>query len=158
MKRAGVLFIMLFAFAGLADSAYLAQHETNGTPLLCNIEHLTGCNIVAQSPYSEIFGVPLAVYGILFYAILFALAALELALFDRFLRRVLQGLATFGVLASLYFVVVQIFIIQALCVYCLGSVFLALGIGCVASLLEPFKRSVLIQPTSIPGLTMPPPA
>ncbi len=158
MKRTGVLLILLFAFAGLADSAYLAQHETSGTPLICTIENLTGCNIVAQSPYSEVFGVPLAVYGILFYAIVFALAALELALFDRFLRRALQCLAVFGVLISLYSVALQIFIIQALCVYCLGSALLALGIGCIASLLEPLRGSAAAPNLPTPGLTMPPAA
>src|SRR5450756_2536745 len=96
MKRVGVVLILILAFAGLADSAYLAQHEASGTPLLCNIQNLSGCNIVANSQYSHIFGIPTAEFGVLFYSILFVLAALELVIFDRLLRRVLQGFALIG--------------------------------------------------------------
>jgi len=141
MKRVGVLLILAFAFIGLADSAYLARSEAARTPLLCNIQNLSGCNIVAQSPYSQVFGTPLAQLGVLFYAIVFATAALELLLFDRALRRVLQGLAALGVLVSLYFVLIQVFVIDAFCIYCLASAFLALLICIVASLLEPLRRS-----------------
>lgn len=161
MKRAGVVLILLFAFAGLADSVYLLQHETTGTPLICSIQNLTGCNIVAQSPYSNLFGVPLAEYGVLFYIIVFATAALELVLFDRLLRRVLQVLASVGVLASLYFVLIQVFVINALCIYCLGSALLALFICITASLLEPLKRSPPLPPFSrppAPPFSMPPAA
>ena len=140
MKRTGVIFILLLAFAGLADSAYLARHEANGSPLICTIGSSEGCAVVAESPYSEFLGIPLSVYGILFYAIVFAIAALELVLFDRLLRRVLQGLAAFGVVASAYFLAIQLFVIDAICVYCIGSAVLAFLIGMLASFLEPWKR------------------
>ncbi len=144
MKRLAVVLILLFAFAGLADSTYLARHEASGAPLECTIANLSGCNIVAQSPYSSVLGTPLAEYGVFFYAILFALAALELVLVDRLLRRVLQALAIFGIVASLYFVGIQVFVIRALCVYCLGSAVLTLLILVCASLIEPITRAPLV--------------
>jgi uncharacterized membrane protein len=159
MKRVGVVLILVLAFCGLADSAYLMQHEVSGTPLICNLNNLSGCNIVAQSPYSHLFGIPLAVYGVLFYGILFALAALELAVFDRLLRRALQVLAFFGILISLYFTFVQVFIIDALCVYCLGSTAIALGIFVFATLIEPVRRSgsgTRDESHSAPPFVMPP--
>ena len=60
MKRIGVVFILIFAFFGLADSSYLAQHELSGEPLICDIQNLSGCNIVTASQYSRLFGIPLA--------------------------------------------------------------------------------------------------
>ncbi len=159
MKRIGVVLILLLAFCGIADSAYLVQHEVNGTPLLCNIENLGGCNIVANSSYSHLFGVPLAEYGVLFYGIVFVLAALELVLFDRLLRRVLQGVALFGVLASLYFMAVQTFFIGAFCIYCIASGIIALFILILASLIEPIRKDVppATEPPP-PHLSMPPAA
>ncbi len=145
MKRAGVVLILIFAFAGLADSSYLAQHEASGTPLLCNINNLSGCNIVAASPYSHLFGIQLAEYGVLFYGIIFVLAALELVIFDRLLRRVLQWISLIGVIASLYFTLVQVFVIGALCVYCLASAVIAFLILVSASFIEPV-RSDTTQP------------
>ncbi|MEJ0053505.1 MAG: vitamin K epoxide reductase family protein [bacterium] len=113
--------ILLAAFLGLADSVYLARSELSGAPLLCNIDGLSGCNLVAQSPYSQLFGVPLAVYGLGFYALLFILAALELAWSSSRLRKMLLALTLFGVAVSLVSLLLQLFVIQALCIYCAFS-------------------------------------
>ncbi len=164
MKRAGVVLILVLAFCGLADSVYLTQHELSGTPLLCNIQNLSGCNVVASSQYSHVFGIPLAEFGILFYSILFVLAALEIVLFDQLLRRVIQIVALLGVISSLYFTSIQIFFIGAFCVYCLASAVIAFGIFGVASFIEPLGKKVKNNPHAsseatqgtAPYLRMPP--
>lgn len=163
MKRAGVVLILILAFLGLADSIYLTQHKLSGTPLLCNIQNLSGCNIVAASQYSQIFGIPLAEFGVLFYAVLFVLAALEIVIFDQILRRALQAVSFVGVLSSLYFTFLQIFVINAACIYCIASALIALFIFILASLIEPLKRRVRHippppppTPTHSSRLTMPP--
>ncbi len=160
MKRAGVVLILFLAFCGLADSAYLTQHELSGTPLICNIGNLSGCNIVAASQYSRIFGIPLAEFGVLFYSIIFVLAALELVLFDRLLRRVLQAIALIGVLSSLYFTSVQIFFIGAFCIYCSASALITLLILILATRIEPIewrRHAVPAGSSEVPPhLAMPP--
>ncbi len=161
MKRIGVVLILVFAFCGLADSAYLTQHAISGTPLLCNVQGLDGCNVVATSPYSYLFGIPLAEYGIVFYGVLFILAALELALFDRMLRRIIQAVAIAGMLASLYFMALQIFAIHAFCMYCSFSALLSLLALIFAILIEPMRRTVSIPQPPFPmksprTLSMPP--
>ncbi len=156
MKRLAVAGILVLAFLGLADSLYLARSAETGTPLLCDVQNLTGCNIVAASEYSRVFGIPLAEYGVFFYGILFVLAALELALFNRFLRRVLQILAVIGILFSLYFSGLQLFIINAFCIYCLASALIALLVLICARHIEPLgmPKEPASQPQ--PHLTMPP--
>ena len=141
-QRMGVVAIAILAFFGLADSAYLAQSALSGTPLLCNIQNLSGCNIVASSQYSHIFGIPLAEFGVLFYSIVFVLAALEIVLFDQLLRRALQVLAFLGVIASLYFTFIQAFVIEAFCIYCLASALITLLIFILASMIEPIRKRV----------------
>src|SRR3990167_9423720 len=128
MKRFGVAVILVLAFFGLADSLYLAQHAANGTPLLCNIQNFSGCNIVAGSQYARIFGIPLAEFGVVFYGALFILAALELVLVNRLLRRLLQAMALIGILASLYFIFLQLFVIDAVCIYCVVSALITMFI------------------------------
>lgn len=157
MKRIGVVIILFLAFCGLADSAYLAQHKISGTPLICNIQNLNGCNIVADSSYSQVFGVPLAEFGVLFYGILFVLAALELVLFDRLLRRVLQIISLLGVISSLYFTSIQIFFIGAFCIYCTASALIALVILVLASLIEPIRKQKTLPPL-VPESPLPPPS
>ena len=160
MKRTGVVLILLLAFFGLADSLYLTQQELSGTPLICNIENLSGCNTVASSQYSHIFGIPLAEFGVLFYAVLFILAALELVIFDRLVRRALQVLALIGVLSSIYFTFVQVFLIGAFCIYCFASAITTLLILIFAILIEPVRRRASRIPPASPHLplSMPPTA
>lgn len=150
MKRVGVAGIAILAFFGLADSAYLTQHELSGTPLLCNIQNFSGCNVVASSQYSHIFGIPLAEFGVLFYAVVFVLAALEIVIFDQLLRRVLQAISIVGVIASLYFTFVQIFVIGAFCIYCFASALITLLILIFASFIEPIRKRVRHVPPPVP--------
>ncbi len=123
MNRTALLVsLLVLTFLGLADAWYLTQTALDGTPLTCNFgAALDGCNVVAQSIYSSLFGMPLALYGVGFYGVLFVLTAL---LFVQPLRRVylsLNLLAIAGVLASIVFMLIQFFLIKALCVYCIAS-------------------------------------
>lgn len=124
MQRTSVFILISFAalgLLGLADSLYLAFAYYTDTALVCNV--LDGCNIVAQSSYSNIFGVPLAYWGVLYYAGVVAIAAglwLRLMLVDR-LRWLVLGYATLGALMSAYFFYVQFAVIEAFCIYCLIS-------------------------------------
>jgi len=132
MKRLGVVAILILAFGGIADSAYIAQHEVGDTPTVCSINSLSGCNVVVASPYSYLFGIPISEYGVLFYGIIFVLAALELVIFDQLLRRSLMWASLLGAAVSLYLTVVQVLIIRALCIYCLASTVIALLIFVLA--------------------------
>lgn len=155
MKRVGVILIFVLAFMGLADSVYLAEHESSGTSLLCNVQNLSGCNLVANSQYSHIFGIPVADFGVVFYGVLFALAALEFVVINRLVRRVMQGFALIGLLVSLYSTFVQAFFIHEWCIYCLASAFIALCIFILAAFIEPIKKAVHVYPAPVP-LPMPP--
>lgn len=140
MKRWAVGLILVLAFLGIANSAYLAQQEATSAPLLCNLgESLSGCNAVAASEYSRLFGISLANFGLLFYTILFVLAAFELVLYNQLLRKVLQVFSVVGFCFSLYSTYVQIFIIDALCIYCLASAFITLLVLILASSIEPLR-------------------
>ena len=146
MKRIGVVLILILAFCGLSDSLYLSQQEASNAPLLCNIENLSGCNIVATSQYSHLFGLSLAEYGVIFYAFTFIIAALELVVFDRLLRRMLQVVSLIGIVASLYLTFVELFVVRALCIYCLASASIALFIFIFACLIEPLRNNSQYKP------------
>ena len=160
MKRIGVVLILIFAFLGISDSAYIAKSEMSNTPLICNVDSIFDCNIVAASQYSHIFGIPLSVFGIIFYSFVFIIAAIELFIFNRLLRRALQAISIIGIIASLYFTFLEIFIIKALCVYCIASAVITLLILISASFIEPIRNIIKYKPPAIPPrpphFTMPP--
>ena len=157
MKRAVVVLILVLAFCGLSDSIYLAQNEATNTPLICNVASISGCNVVATSQYTRLFGLSIAEYGVIFYGIIFFLAALELVLFNRLIRRILQAISFVGVLASLVLTFLEIFIIKALCIFCLASALIALLVFIAAIFIEPIRKNILqSQQKTLPNLPMPP--
>lgn len=131
MRRTTLLYLTIaFSLIGIADAWYLAQHALTNTALSCGVGTLSGCNVVAQSAYSHFFGIPLGVYGVVFYTLMFVLATLDFAIEKRRLAKVLFGMGSIGVLFSFYFVWLQFFVIDAICIYCFVSFILSLGIFC----------------------------
>ena len=114
--------LMVFlALAGLADAAYLADMALTGGTLVCDIQGLSGCNTVAQSAYSWVLGLPLALYGVFFYCAFLITLVLYGRIGMRTYEIALMALAAIGVLFSSYFLYLQLFVIEALCIYCIGS-------------------------------------
>ncbi|MEO6536579.1 MAG: vitamin K epoxide reductase family protein [Candidatus Paceibacterota bacterium] len=137
MSRTALLtLILVLAFLGLADATYLAHSALTGSALSCGIDSvLDGCNVVAQSAHSRVLGIPLAVYGVVFYAFLFMLSGLLLIISKRHFYHALFVVAILGFLSSVYFIGLQIFVIKALCIYCLGSFVISLLIFVCALIL-----------------------
>jgi uncharacterized membrane protein len=142
--------VIALAFLGLADSWYLAESALTDSSLTCNISGLEGCNIVAQSSYSHLFGVPLGVYGVFFYGLVFVLGALLFVLTKRSLYHILSWVGSIGLLASIIFMGIQVFLIKALCVYCLGSAVIAFLIFIVSFWL--LRHHAPKPVVTIPGL------
>ncbi len=135
MTRTALLSLLLvLTFLGLADAWYLTDAAFTGSALSCSftgLEALSGCNQVAQSTYSHFLGLPLALYGVGFYAVLFVIAAVLFVVPMRALYRAAIVLSLVAAALSLYFVYLQFFVIKALCVYCLGSMVIAVLISLV---------------------------
>ena len=101
---------------GLAIAGYLASVELAGQLPVCG--PLKGCETVAQSEYSRINGVPVAVYGVILSVILFSLAMAWRRTNFYWLLLAHYGLSLAGVIFEAYFLYLQIFVIHAVCVWC----------------------------------------
>ena len=138
---------MLLGVLGIADSFYLAQHELTNTALSCGIGNLSGCNIVAQSPYAKIFGIPLGILGIVFYTIVLATFLVTYVKRSSLLFRGLAFVTTVGVLFSLYFAYLQVFVIKAICIYCMASAILTVLLWVLAFML--WRKPHLLAPRTL---------
>lgn len=142
--------IMVVSFFGFIDSAYLTINHFTGVTLPCTITH--GCDIVTRSQYSELFGIPVAAFGIIYYLTIFfgAYIYLETRVFKSL--RLTAMLTICGALFSSWLVYVQLGILHAICQYCMLSAVSSLtlfGLG-----LWVFKTSSLSQS---PNATVPEP-
>lgn len=125
MKSFLIAGLIISAFLGIADSWYLASTALSGSIPACDVAVLSGCEAVATSPYSKLFGIPLGVYGTAFYSLVFALSMLFLVSPTRRAYLSLYFLGIFGFLASLCFVLIQALLIKQFCIYCILSAVLA---------------------------------
>lgn len=124
-----VVWMLVLSVIGLIDAWYLADSALSSSALFCDIAVLDGCNTVAQSPYSRLFDIPLGVYGVGFYGIFFGLATFLFASRKKIVSLLLLAWGILGVVASVAFLYVQFVLIQALCIYCLLSAFIAFVLG-----------------------------
>ena len=117
----------LVALVGLFVATYLALYKVGiiGT-LACGTG---GCETVQLSKWATFLGLPVAVWGVGYYAVVLALALA--AIQDRWTdsRGLALGLVIltgWGVLFSAWLTYLELFVINAICRYCVVSAALAL--------------------------------
>jgi uncharacterized membrane protein len=116
---------------GIFVAGYILSTRIGGVPLVCVVGNT--CDVVQNSPYASIFGVPISAYGLVFY-ITMAVLALRLSSAPRLIKWVFPlGIA--GLLFSIYLTYIQKFLIGAFCFWCVVSALVAASIFVVASLL-----------------------
>jgi uncharacterized membrane protein len=108
--------IAFLAALGIGVATYVAISEAGGGSPVC-LAGGTGCKTVAESSYSHVAGVNIAIFGIVGYALLLASAfvANDLARFGGFL----VALGGFGY--SIFLTYIEIFKIEAICQWCVAS-------------------------------------
>ena len=110
------LILAVLDIIGLAIATYLSVVELGGGVPACGPLH--GCETVAQSEYSRIGGVPVAVYGVGLSLVLLTLAIAWWRTNFYGLLLAHYGLSLAGVLFEIYFIYIQIAVIHAVCVWC----------------------------------------
>jgi uncharacterized membrane protein len=105
----------LLALAGLAVAGYLTWVHFDDAALVCVAGG--GCETVQQSEYAETAGIPVAMLGLGSYT-----AVLGLVIWDTSNARLGAAmLALVGLVFSLYLLALQLFVIDAVCVWCLAN-------------------------------------
>jgi uncharacterized membrane protein len=107
--RATVGFV---AVAGTALSAYLTSVHYEPKALICTAGG--GCEKVQESEYAVVAGVPVAVLGLAMW-----LTVIALVVWDAHVARVATAALGLASLAfAIYLLALQLFVIDALCVWC----------------------------------------
>jgi uncharacterized membrane protein len=119
---------LVLAALGAVDALYLTWIKLAHVQALCT--SAGGCETVNTSVYSEIRGVPIALFGLAAYLALVALFALEtrLLVLQDYAPLAVFGLALTGTLYSAYLTYVELFVLHAVCPYCVTSALLITGI------------------------------
>lgn len=93
------------------------------------------CERVQTSRYADFLGLPVAFYGVAGYAAIFAVSLAGLQpryLASRGPTRLVAALATIGVLFSVYLTYLELFVIHAVCWWCVVSAVIIAAIWVVS--------------------------
>ena len=121
MKKRDVLLktILILSILGFLTSLYLVQNHyvppTEGA--LCDFSEFVSCSLVNTSTYSILLGVPVAIFGTLWFLFLFLMALQSLKSSKKELSLLLLGWNVLGLLFVIYLVIAEI-ILQAICPLC----------------------------------------
>jgi len=118
--RSPYVQLALIALVTTCVSVYLVKdHIEDADGSFCDVGAHISCTIVRRSAFSELFNVPVAVFGLLFNLVsLFAsLAATRAGKAERFFRTGLFFWNAFGVIFIFYLILAELYL-QALCPMC----------------------------------------
>jgi uncharacterized membrane protein len=114
---------------GIGVATYIAIEAAGGDAPAC-IAGSSGCETVAESTYSHLFGVNIAVFGIVGYALLLGTALLR----GDAARMAGFGFALVGFGYSVYLTYLELFKIEAICQWCVASAVLMTALFAVSAL------------------------
>jgi len=122
-RRLSRITIALIALAiiGLLVSVYMTIYKITSNDSMCIGSK--DCSVVNASRYSELYGIPVAVFGVVGYAAMLAMLLLERnpGFFNQNGTMLLFGVSLTGFLFTLYLIFIEVALIKAYCPFCIAS-------------------------------------
>lgn len=127
---------LALSVVGVAVSAYLTyEHYTTSTTLACPSNGVLNCLKVTNSAQSKLAGIPVALLGLLFFL---GMVALCLPAAWRSRSPALPGVrlaaSVAGVAMVVYLVYVELFVLDAICIWCTAAHGIALALFAAVAL------------------------
>ncbi len=145
MRKFFPFLLFFLAIFGILDAGYLTyEHFRNIIPPCSVGSWFPDCGKVLTSKYSSIFGVPLALIGLIHYTLEYLAITAVIVWKKRWARVAVVGLTAIGVGASFYFLYLMFFVLFAVCKYCLGSAIISILLFIFANLAYPNDRKWLV--------------
>ena len=121
------ILVYVVGLLGLVDSIYLLREHIYSGGATCTFESGLGsffaCDIVTTSQYAVVFGIPVALFGVVFYTMILLSVFLYRNVGSSAGRYAWWILSDIGVLGTVWFLYLQAFVLNAYCLYCLFSAF-----------------------------------
>jgi uncharacterized membrane protein len=118
----GLFWVSVFlAVLGLIDAGYLTWIKLTGSAVACS--NVGNCELVNNSRFADIQGVPIALLGASGYLMIVILLGLEWRnrAASENTRLAVFGLTLVGTLYSAYLTYIELGVLHAICPYCLAS-------------------------------------
>jgi len=112
---------LVFAILGILDATYLVIYKYTNNNAMCLGNG--GCHDVNFSPYSQIAGIPVAIFGLAAYLAIMIILLVENRI--KFAREngplAIFGISLAGVAFTVYLTWLELYVIHAICPFCVAS-------------------------------------
>lgn len=126
--------VAILAVCGIVVSSVSLQHHfATSKTAYCDIGETFNCDIVNRSEYSSIFGIPVALIGMLGYAALAGLATVYRE--RRETPPILFSSAVTGLAFALYLTYVEARVLGVWCILCLSSLVVIVTVTMLAAVI-----------------------
>lgn len=135
-----ILLFMAVSIIGFADATYLTVKHYDASSINCAIGG--GCEQVTASQYSTVGGIPISIFGAAYYLSVFILLILY---FDTGNFKFLYSAASLtlvGLAVSVLLVALQLFVIKAICFYCMISALSSITLFVLGLAVKRYKPGV----------------
>jgi len=121
MKKLSIIALVA-AIVGALDALYLTWVKLSHNEVLC-APGIGDCFTVNTSRYSELYGIPVAIFGLATFLLIIAILVLEprLPFLEENGNLAVFGISLIGVIYSAYLSYLEEFVIHAWCPYCVLS-------------------------------------
>jgi uncharacterized membrane protein len=124
MKLTRQRLIAILAILGIGVSGYLTYTHLFGAPIFCG--GTNSCELVNSSRYAFLGPIPVSLLGFIGYAIICALSFIPTNEDRQWPAQLIFGVALIGVLFQLYLTYIELFVLYAICYWCVASQILIL--------------------------------
>lgn len=122
IKNTPITVIWISSLVGFIVAGYLTYVKIFHAPIYCT-PGLGDCAAVNASRWSELWGIPIALFGMLSYLLILFLVFFgpKIAFLRTYNKMLIFGIGLFGFLFSVYLTYLELFVIKMLCQWCLVS-------------------------------------
>ncbi len=129
-------WVQILSSIGVLLALYLLWEQLSHSPFKpCDINSIVNCDAIISGAVSKTLGVPTPLYGLIGYIVIFISATFQW-------KRVLLGMATFGLAFCLWIGSIEIFQLHVVCPVC---------ITCQLVMITVFVLGILLQRKSVLG-------
>jgi vitamin-K-epoxide reductase (warfarin-sensitive) len=133
MRRVMTAIAVLSCVGIVVSSISLYHHYGSSKTSFCDFGNSFSCDVVNRSIYSSVLGIPVALIGILGYALLLAIATMHRGMRQAPILLLIASVAGLGF--AIYLTYVEGFVLGVWCILCLSSLACIMGITALSSAL-----------------------
>lgn len=152
--------LLVFAFVGILLSIKLTMIYFNvnfiheGGPSFCAINDTINCDDVAKTAYSHFLGIPLSIYGLLFYILVLAVGItlfIKTKLSDivKNPKSYIFVLSILAVFSSCVLAIISTTLIHKICILCIGTYLINICLLCLSKFGISVKEHLIITKNDI---------